>query len=1281
MKKRRGLVALILCAVIAALGSAFAAWLIIQLDTRGSTFTPIEDPCYLFKEGGSTYDGTTEFNNEDFMAGLVYDEYAESVKTVGISLEWLGVRLDGNTEATTSSDYYTYAGTHYYRVYYVKDGEEINISECHPYTVAKKAVTATVEPSVTSPLFEGDVMSFNVTFTGITSIVKSFNEAVNYTDAGATVINQSYEPKQDIAEIFNDINPDFRYNHTFDGVTPTYTGATVLPTCYYYSSSTIYFGTLNDAFKYLSDNSISSGTLVAMQSFSYGGTPYSADTYDTEKQYTHTVSGEVTVPSGVTFTIPYSSSGESFKAGESTLDRQENNTTQVSGSVWNAICANKISLAEGAKITNNGTMTVGGVIGRQTQGISGVTFGSFSAVVMGKDAQIVSPGTLNVFGYIVEEESNNGSTVNIEGGKVTMPFVVYDYNGGSYTVGAFNSGKMSPFNIFDMPNIHSRLYCNSSSTITAYASLYTGEMTALGITIEPKMNTTSFNILASSKALFIMGSGATAEFKYTPTNKFNDKFKPATDSRTEIKLSGNITTGDLSMTVSVAIITATVSLATVQFPVCHKFDVRLTSGGTYTMTSKYKFLPGSSLTVDSGATLVVNSNSSIIFYDGFPGEEGNINTLVSSYYPVSYRSSTAICNVGGTINVQGGLGGLITPIKNGKLTFGASSYKSVTSEEVNGGFDSSAILGDTRGGTHTHVDTEKQALKLPTGYSDILCSNSSSIYFVGERADNKYGWQPENIKVTFNANGGSVTPASLSAYCGAAGYTLGNTDLPIPTRNYYTFNHWCTDSSCQNGQSCQNAVKTGDKICRDITLYAKWTANTYTVTFKVDGATYDTRNITYGALYTFPQSPTKTGYTFSYWEDAAGNKITSSTKMLTGNHELYAVWTANVYNLTFYSDGAELADERTTVTYGDTYGTLPNLKKDGFIFEGWRLGSVDGIAVDANTEVTTAADHALYAKWKEATNTVTVTFMEGDTVKGTKTYEIGELYSEGGSLYTYTNTGHTLSWYTTSDFQDGTEITNATVASEDVTVLYAKWTANTYTVTLNADGTPSTFGTVTFGQTYGSAGTLPTPTKYGHTFVGWYIGDTAITADSTVNTAGNHTLVAKFAKGSYTVTFMANGTSFATSTVEFESCITLPTTNPTKTGYNFVGWYTAESGGSQVDASTVLESEGATYYAKWELKPTYTVTITWNKTFGSATITVSDGVIATQTGGTLSGSTLTGHVTSFTVTEGSTLTLKLKCNGATEATETISAIASNKNVSVTTGWLIITYTKITVADS
>ncbi len=110
-----------------------------------------------------------------------------------------------------------------------------------------------------------------------------------------------------------------------------------------------------------------------------------------------------------------------------------------------------------------------------------------------------------------------------------------------------------------------------------------------------------------------------------------------------------------------------------------------------------------------------------------------------------------------------------------------------------------------------------------------------------------------------------------------------------------------------------------------------------------------------------------------------------------------------------------------------------------------------------------------------------------------------------------------------------------------------------YLVTFNSNGgTISTSKTVKYGSAYG---TLPIPTKEGHTFTGWSLNATTISATTNVATTSDHTLVAQWQANSYLVTFDSNGGTVNTSskTVTYGTAYgTLPT--PVKEGSIFKGW-------------------------------------------------------------------------------------------------------------------------------
>lgn len=145
--------------------------------------------------------------------------------------------------------------------------------------------------------------------------------------------------------------------------------------------------------------------------------------------------------------------------------------------------------------------------------------------------------------------------------------------------------------------------------------------------------------------------------------------------------------------------------------------------------------------------------------------------------------------------------------------------------------------------------------------------------------------------------------------------------------------------------------------------------------------------------------------------------------------------------------------------------------------------------------------------------------------------------------------------------------------------------AATFTVTFNPNGgtTPTASKSVSYGSTYGN---LPSPTRTGYTFLGWFTsGGTQITSSTTVAITANQILYAHWQANSYTVTFNANGgvTPTGSKSVTYGSTYgTLPT--PTRAGYKFLGWFDDVEGGTQITSSTTVSITAAqTLYAHWEV--------------------------------------------------------------------------------------------------
>jgi uncharacterized repeat protein (TIGR02543 family) len=195
-----------------------------------------------------------------------------------------------------------------------------------------------------------------------------------------------------------------------------------------------------------------------------------------------------------------------------------------------------------------------------------------------------------------------------------------------------------------------------------------------------------------------------------------------------------------------------------------------------------------------------------------------------------------------------------------------------------------------------------------------------------------------------------------------------------------------------------------------------------------------------------------------------------------------------------------------------------------------------------------------------------------------------------------TRTSYNFAGWWTGTGGTGTQFTASTPVTGNITV-YAYWTTSAvYTVTYDSQG-----GTAVGAQyvvSGGTVGTLPAnPTKTGYNFDDWNTqdggGGTAFIGTTVVT--GNITVYAQWASYKYTVTYNSQSATVEASptsqTVASPDTTvgTLPTA-PTRTSYNFAGWWTGTGGtGTQFTASTPVTGN-ITVYAYWTASTVYTVT-------------------------------------------------------------------------------------------
>ena len=264
---------------------------------------------------------------------------------------------------------------------------------------------------------------------------------------------------------------------------------------------------------------------------------------------------------------------------------------------------------------------------------------------------------------------------------------------------------------------------------------------------------------------------------------------------------------------------------------------------------------------------------------------------------------------------------------------------------------------------------------------------------------------------------------------------------------------------------------------------------------------------------------------------------------------------------------------------------------------------------------------------------------------------------------------------TGANYLNGETVRNLTTENNVTVSLYAIWTPINYIlklVTNNGTGLYMNF-TLTYDQIFYLSTLMPS--RPGYTLAGWSTSPSATSPQysptqpvSKLGTSENQviTLYAVWTVDNYTVTFDSTGGSGVPSiTRQYGKTLgTLPT--PTKIGYTFKGWFTEPSGGTQVNASTVVKGN-VTYYAQWTPIKYYLKLVNNDGTATNRNIQLEYG-----TGYSLSnyqparsGYTLAGWSTSSTAT-----------SPQYSSTQTVTNLTSNPNQTVTlyAVWRVRTYT-------
>jgi uncharacterized repeat protein (TIGR02543 family) len=298
------------------------------------------------------------------------------------------------------------------------------------------------------------------------------------------------------------------------------------------------------------------------------------------------------------------------------------------------------------------------------------------------------------------------------------------------------------------------------------------------------------------------------------------------------------------------------------------------------------------------------------------------------------------------------------------------------------------------------------------------------------------------FRVVYNGNGsdGGAVPVDNMYYQNSQEATvLGNPGSLV--RTGYAFVCWNTQADTLGlNYSETNKITIANT---NVTLYAKWRPNTYTISFETGTGTpasptskVITFKNTYGAL----TSPVRAGYLFGGWwtgPGGTGTQITSTTLVsVAANDTLFSKWTAETYTITYVLDGGtNNVNNPGSYTVESSLIVLQEAKRSGYQFDGWYYDTLTRMVV---TEIKTGStgDRTLFAQWVPLPYTITYVLNGGDNhLQNPETYTIE------------TNTINLLNakradwdfggWYSDSNFTK--PVTTIIKGSTGNKIFYANW--------------------------------------------------------------------------------------------------------------------------------------------------------------------------------------------------------------------------------------------------
>lgn len=484
----------------------------------------------------------------------------------------------------------------------------------------------------------------------------------------------------------------------------------------------------------------------------------------------------------------------------------------------------------------------------------------------------------------------------------------------------------------------------------------------------------------------------------------------------------------------------------------------------------------------------------------------------------------------------------------------------------------------------------------------------------------------DNFTVQLKIEKGNKKTAYSPAGKIVTGTTYGT--LPVPTREGYTFAGWYTD------EALTTAVGSDSEVSARI-LYAKWTANEYSVSYDNIFSVNEMASNKDSMRTNRPESAYVSceNGVITITADGAPNGDVYAPEGKGENNYNIPIEPFKEYVLEYDVDISEGGGSQVLLFfYDDTEGNLTWYPASDVTYSVYKPGAeprtssltapehIDCyVHEDAHVVVrftTTESARLLSVRFGVANSGNTATSFSNIRFIDAETYDKNINWTDAqksvafnadvyGALSEPTREGYVFDGWVTAD---GEEITADTkVKSENITV-YSSWIPNQYSVAL--DGNTGIGGLGMFNAVYGTPFNLPANyfIKTGYTFAGWSLspdGEVLYTDEEEVSNLtseinGSITLYAIWTANKFTVKFNANTGSgeMADAVITYDSEAPLPENGFNKTGYTFIGWSTTPDGTElltdvQYDNLCTEDGDTVTLYAIWS-ENSYTLTFDKN---------------------------------------------------------------------------------------